>query len=732
MDAKLIDAPKVISNDEYLMAFVDKDNKLLWGIRTDGGVHTPLGTPEEVKLALDSLSALVTSNRSTNLTEHDAILVTIFTENAKQYSKTEVDAKTIDAPKMVTNGEYIMALVDKDNRLLWGIQIDGSVYTPLGVPEEVKASLLIFSEYIKNTRVVVTEIADIEDRVEIEVDSLGKIFAYRKADGTKVEEAFETKSLNVSGSVKLSATAMTELQKDLVASGFTGGTGDWSDEVNMEIPIPRVAAKINVICNLLPTSKTNDYPAVIQFWDKDGNFFEKNIILNAQGSSSMAYYRKNMSIDLTGDDTIKFGNWVSQNSFHWKAYYIDNLRGQTVAAYRLIEDFYQTKPYGEKKPWDYLYKNTATTINGTGNLRQDIYTGALAHPDGFPFAMYFNGVFYGMHVWSLKKDRANYNMVKGTKENIMLDGVLTGTTLFNGTIDYTQFEIRNPKTLKTTSGATYDGDLPTEIQGDPAVHSLSASVKASLQRLSGARALINAASTTALKRAKFEEFYNVNAFIDYYLHANTVDNYDGFAKNWIWCTWDGLLWAPTVYDCDSIFGLFWKGTFIYPSATTLRGTDSLVPSSLLTALYPTEINARYKELRDAKVISVKHIVSRVEEWVDSVGYENYTKEFAKWNETPSYRASNLNAEFWKVKTDGTTGTTPYSATKTYAIGETCSSGITTQYTFECIKQSLDNVPFLSIYAQIPQELGFYNSILRIQKWLEVRIPFLDTTFNYTP
>ena len=42
-------------------------------------------------------------------------------------------------------------------------------------------------------------------------------------------------------------------------------------------------------------------------------------------------------------------------------------------------------------------------------------------------------------------------------------------------------------------------------------------------------------------------------FIDYYIISQLLYNLDGFAKNWIWCTWDGEHWAPTLYDVDSIF-----------------------------------------------------------------------------------------------------------------------------------------------------------------------------------
>lgn len=71
-------------------------------------------------------------------------------------------------------------------------------------------------------------------------------------------------------------------------------------------------------------------------------------------------------------------------------------------------------------------------------------------------------------VFGLKKHRKNYQMSKSNGKHVHLDGTIDGSTLFGGTIDWTQFEVRNPKKLfLQKDGTAYDADLNCdEIMGD--------------------------------------------------------------------------------------------------------------------------------------------------------------------------------------------------------------------------------------------------------------------------
>jgi hypothetical protein len=423
---------------------------------------------------------------------------------------------------------------------------------------------------------------------------------------------------------------------------------------------------------------------------------------------------------------------------------MDNFRGQCVVAYRLAEQMYQTRDFGNRKPYEYLYANNSTN-EGNGKMSEDFFTGALCHPDGFPIKLYYNGELVGIYSFNLKKDRDNYAMSKKNTNNIILDGTLNINTLWGGTVSWQDFEIRNPKTKKKkdgwelvdTNGNTYDGDNPKELMGTTTPgydstntsHKKSADTKAVIERLAGAINAVNAAATTSDKKAVYETYFKVDECIDYLIFANVLFDSDGFSKNWIWCTWDGLLWSPTYYDKDSIFGMIPAtgiGIHYQSLSLILGGGDN--PTGLLFSLYQTEINARYKELRDKGVFTTENIVRVLERWLNNIGYDNLKEELeTTCPETPSYRAGNL-YEGWVVQSLENKSLPAFDSTKTYQEGERC------WYKYMTIIATQEIAPHPSPiedeYSLYPQGGGFYNSVQRVHNWLQERIALLDTTFNY--
>ena len=328
----------VVSSPEWLVVWIDAADKVIFGFRRDGSVYVGnadfIDTIKEVKAMLDSIGI--------NNIDFEALTV---------FSSEE-------------NPEWLNVELNADGKVLSGTRRNGSHY--------------IHNVESETLPKVFSEIDDVEERMEIKTDADGKILSYRRKDGTKVENSLEVEHL------KLAGEAGNELVAELKKLGFSAETPvDWSDDEFGEIPIPSVCAVVNIETDKQAETKTSDIKTYIQYWDKGGNYFRKPIILNAQGSSSMNYWIKNQAIDLDDGSTIKFGNWVPQDSFHIKKYYIDVFRGQCIVGYWLTEQVYQTRPYGDKRPWDYLNQG-ATAENGIGKFKQDFDTGALAHPDVFP------------------------------------------------------------------------------------------------------------------------------------------------------------------------------------------------------------------------------------------------------------------------------------------------------------------------------------------------------------
>lgn len=327
---------------------------------------------------------------------------------------------------------------------------------------------------------------DIEQRLEIKVDSEKKIVSQRKPDGTLVENTgIETNHL------ELTEQGMSDFQQALKDAGFNSGNGNWSDYISndgdnpLHLPIPRLAF-INILSDFnLSNLRKKGYsaaskegvnynlPTQVEYWDNMGNYFKKWTFMSAQGNSTMEFPKKNIALDFfdseAGGDAfnIKFGDWVAQDSFHLKANYRDFIKGLSFCAYKIADEVAKTKNIMEdvqcKRAFYPSYNFDAHVLANAqiDDMNIQLGTEAKCQPDGFPCILYQNGEFYGIYTISLKKHRDNYLQKKSKANHIHLDGGYydrgTPGYLFDGNIDWSRFEVRNPKNL-VYAEAQYDAE----------------------------------------------------------------------------------------------------------------------------------------------------------------------------------------------------------------------------------------------------------------------------------
>lgn len=675
----------VIQNEEYFAAWLDAEDKVVLGLRRDGQIIGEIHAVNALKQVISQLQSDVAA-----LQEKVGTIDT----NLKEL---------LDVFSLQENPEYMAVVTDAEGKVLSFTNADGSHYI-----------------YNAKSETIPTEFEHIEDpegRTEITTDAENKILGYRDSEGTRHEHKISAKHIN------LSDEAAKEVNDAFKSAGIKmENPSDFSKDSHIELPIPRVAAQVRIYAPKLPTTKQDDIEAEIEYNDKDGNYFRKPVILNAQGSSSMGYYVKNMAIDIADESEIKFGDFPTQDSFHLKKYYIDAFRGQCIVGYWLMEQVYKSRPLGKQYPYEYNYSNDSVT-DSLGDVKKDFTTGAKCHPDGFPIIItWINSetmeeTWMGVYAWNLKKSKEIYNCDKKKAENIILDGEIGHDTLFNGTVNWTKFEIRNPKSLIDIDGNKYNGDNPKELSD---TDGSSKKVKDYITRLSGVVAALKESNT----KETFEKYFLVNPFIDYFLASQILYNFDGFYKNWIWVTYNGLQWTPTAYDLDSIFGQHWNGTNVVVDSdkNALLYDDRLFN---LTTLYADDIKSRYKELRNSGVFTVNNILGLLNRWLNSIGYDNLVRDLELYNETPSYRKNFLN-EGWEFVLAFTTTVQQYDSTKEYQKDAVVSYQ---QYVFKA-KRTIQGIPPLSaIYQKDPKILGFYNSPKRVENWLNNKINSLDKMFN---
>lgn len=583
---------------------------------------------------------------------------------------------------------------------------------------------------------------DPEGRTEVTTDAEGKIVSYRKEDGTKVEEKLEVHS------IALTSNSIKQLRNDIAVV-------DWSNKPYIEIDTPKCAIINFSNIATMPTSKKSNAPAYMEFWDMHGNYFKVKAILNVQGDSSTSFAKKNFGIDTCtesdnwqGDDTvkIKFGNWVSQDSFHVKAYAPDTFRCSGAICYKLYNQIMETDGIFNDRPYKQYYVEKNTTIDGTGKITQDVETNARCVPDGFPCIVYLNDEFYGVYAFQLKKHRDNYQMKKNNAKHIHLDGTLNTTTIFGGTIDWTAFEVRNPKSLKDIDGKKYDGDNPKELSDSDA---FSAQVKSYIVAMSHYMADIKekeqeyiggTISITELKEYINSRF-DVKSIINYILFSNVTGNYDGLNKNWQYITYDGVKWFVADYDNDGTFGNYFNGNMLmYPEDSlngkydSLLGNNSNIPSYWVYKYYKDELKAKYQVLKEHNVLTTDNIIHLFRDWISAVGVDNYEREYKKWTYQPCYRDPNINTEYWKRASFTEAGNTSpvYDETIAYAVGDfvRVKDAISTVYfVFKCIKANTGQPVLKGLYPSEKPSFGHYDSIYRISNWLDRRIELFESMLN---
>lgn len=759
----LNDMYHVEQNEEFFALWLDADDKILLGIRKDGEIIGEIHAVNALKQVISQLQSDLAS-----LQEKVGTIDT----NLKEL---------LDVFSLQENPEYMAVEKDADGKVLSATYNDGSHYIHNAKSETIPTEF--------------SHIEDPEGRTEITTDAENKVMSYRDSSGKKHEHDMEVTNLDVSN-INLQGNSVNNIQDALKANGFDAKTPiDWSESSFIQIPEPRFAI-INVSnIDSMPTTKTQDKKAFLEFWDMQGNYFKKHAILNAQGNSSLAFDKKNVAIDLCddewiGDDTpkVRIGNWVPQDSFHMKAYYTDFFRGVGAVCYKLYDQIVQTRGNMYDRPWKKALLDMSkidTTTKSLGNPYVGDYslltdTGARCFPDGFPVAVYLNGEFYGIFSFQLKKHRDNYHMNKSTAEHIHLDGSIGWSIIWDGTIQWGQgddgFEVRNPKGLYAIGGNKYDADIKQEeIAGEEEVNAwieagklpdgtiISSKIKKNLQMTAKVKKYIQDFSNTLLNiraasdiyeasnkteedlktfKKVFETYYDADNLIDYIIVSDVVRNYDGFWKNWQWFTYNGKKWWVGLYDCDCTFGNHPAGNQIGLPQTEHIDKTTASPTGFIAKYYSKELTDRYKYLAEHDIISSRNIFALIKDWCDRIGTNFYKEEYKKWKDSPCISDSVVRSDYWEIYTNDNGGlekdeNESFDATQSYNVGDVVSFGLNSTmgfFKYRCIKQTtaLDGNTPHSVSAYSPiKQFKHCDNLYRIQKWIEQSVINMDKLYNYT-
>ena len=357
------------------------------------------------------------------------------------------------------------------------------------------------------------------------------------------------------------------------------------------------------------TDKKDERNILLKYKSDDLNF-EKYTKIKIQGSSSLAYKKKNYTINFYENDKyekkskvdLKKG-WGSQSKYNLKANWIDKTHSRNIVSARIAGKV--QKKYG--------------VLNDLPN------NGSI---DGFPIEVYINNEFLGLYTWNIPKDAWMYNMDENNPNHVVLGG--------DWYTEYVNFK----KTLDGFDGTGWKEEVGTANKDT--VGNFNRLVK-----------FINESSDEEFVK-NFDKYINKDSALNYIVMIYLIEGIDNTGKNMMLTTYDnGELWYLTLYDLDSTWGTWTDGTLntsyeILPENEIYdHSTNNLI--TRIIKCFPNEISDRWFELRK-DIFSEEKINNEFETFINSIPKEVYQKEAEKWSNIPGYNLDQIK-DFTKKRLD---------------------------------------------------------------------------------
>lgn len=181
-----------ISNDEYIIAVVDAENRILAAIKYDGKPYFPNHEMYSVITNEEWIYAIIDADNKVlcGFRADDGHMVVGGIDISTFISDTIIDISDIKERtahlSTIVNDEYLSVETDDKGKVIGYIASDGSHYL-----------------YKVKSETIPTEfehIEDLENRIEMTIDAEGKVLGYRKSNGTRYEKSLDVQSLKISGS----------------------------------------------------------------------------------------------------------------------------------------------------------------------------------------------------------------------------------------------------------------------------------------------------------------------------------------------------------------------------------------------------------------------------------------------------------------------------------------------------------------------------------------------------
>lgn len=481
------------------------------------------------------------------------------------------------------HGRFIYTGAKDDTKI--EIMMEGSCYTVYFKTDTVDAHVEKTVFYLtKNNTTEFTPSNDYEPSTKKYVDD-------------KIKTDLGTSELTTNAKdIKGAVNELNTQYKDIANKINSGTIGNNIEPQDADIPKVFFSGE-------KPTSKTSVH-ATIEYKSKTDHF-KGYVKIKCQGTSSMAYPKKNYTIDMFTDSTMAkkvkkdFKGWGAQSKFCLKANHIDHSHARNICSAKL---------------WNQIVASRENYALLPELLRTSPCNGAI---DGFPIKVYYNNNYEGVYTWNIPKGKWMFNMDDTLDNHCVLCG-----------------EEYNSGCFLTANASLWSDEIHD---------AMPASIVTSFNTFQNF--VINSSDDEF--KANLENYVYVDSLIDYYIFQYAICGLDSMGKNQLFATYDGTKWIATSYDMDSTFGLYWNGQS-FVSATYRMQEDyesgkNGAANKLyvrLEKLFVNEIKARYNQLR-ADILSYNNIVNTFEPFMDIIGNDLYAEDLTIYTTIPSGSTNNI-------------------------------------------------------------------------------------------
>lgn len=606
-----------ISNDEYIIAVVDAENRILAAIKYDAQPYFPnhemysVVTNEEWLYAIiDAENKLLVGFRAI-----DGHMVVGGIDISTFIANTIIDIadiqKRTDHLSEIENEECLEVETDAEGNILSSTNVDGSHYIHKVKSETIdnkvdkeEGKSLIDSCFADANTVV----EDPEERMDIKTDEEGKIISFRDKEGT----IHEKKAV-------IEKTVIEEVVADKVSSDDLNNI--YKESTNETIYLDKPAFIELWFSGELPTDLSDERkPTSLRCkFKKEGIvIFECNCTLSIQGHGSTNYAKKGYTFEPYNENgkalSIKFGDMIATDSFQLKAYATDTLHCRDLGGYALWHDMIEHLDYPYNK-----FNNIPLTLEQEYNKDAINIEDAFYAPKGFNCACYINEEFLGLYTLKLKKTRQNYAMFKNNKKQIFLD-TYNYKGYFNKGFSADGWEVKNPKIKGYEAGG--------EISDTEVLNSITR--------------FFDFTKDFGTQKANVDEFMVLPHWLVFIIFEEILHSKDINGNNYNVLTWDGLHWSIIPWDIDITLGLDAWNHLVKTDDAYFQG--SVFIGDILKdmrAEYESQIKELYTKWRNEGFLSVLNISKYFKKQIISVPRYVYEKDYQKWgtiwtNGNPSY------------------------------------------------------------------------------------------------